>query len=129
VTFDLCCGFNHRGILDSEISAIKTSFSRKFSVILWVMTTGAQFFIGWWYRKSAVFYLPDGWFNPLTWGFAFPSAPKGGLFTTRWTSNSFGYTGSISCGVWQMACRRVLQVGERIVKDLNCEFDDPSWRG
>ena len=26
--------------------------------------------------------------------------------------------GSVSCGAWQMACRRVIKVGERVVKDL-----------
>lgn len=26
--------------------------------------------------------------------------------------------GSVSCGVWQMVCRRVIKVGERVVKDL-----------
>lgn len=26
--------------------------------------------------------------------------------------------GSVSVGMWQMACRRVIKVGERVVKDL-----------
>jgi hypothetical protein len=26
--------------------------------------------------------------------------------------------GSVSCAIWQMACRRVIKVGERVVKDL-----------
>jgi len=29
--------------------------------------------------------------------------------------------GSVSVGVWQMACRRVIKVGERVVKDLASE--------
>lgn len=58
--------------------------------------------MGWWLRKSAVFYLPQGWFGPLTWWLALPFAPAG----------------SVSCGVWQMACRRVIKLGERVVKDL-----------
>lgn len=66
------------------------------------MTTGLQFFIGWWYRKSAVFYLPQGWFGPLTWWLGLPWAPAG----------------SVSCGVWQMACRRIILVMERTAKDL-----------
>lgn len=66
------------------------------------MTTGLQFVIGWWYRKTAVFYLPPGWFGPLTWWLAFPFAPAG----------------SVSCGVWQMACKRVIKVGERVVKEV-----------
>lgn len=87
---------------DSELSSARTSFSLKFNTIIWVLTGGLQFFVGWWYRKSAVFYLPPGWFGPLTWVLAFPFAPSG----------------SVSCGVWQMACRRVIKVGERVIKDL-----------
>ena len=66
------------------------------------MTTGLQFFIGWWYRKSAVFYLPQGWFGPLTWWLALPWAPAG----------------SVSCGVWQMACQRIILVLGRTVKEF-----------
>ncbi|KZT63878.1 hypothetical protein DAEQUDRAFT_733363 [Daedalea quercina L-15889] len=88
--------------LNSELSSARTSFSLKFNTVLWFLTAGVQFFVGWWYRKSAVFYLPPGWFGPLTWWLSFPFAP----------------TGSVSCGVWQMACRRVIKVGERVVKEL-----------
>ncbi|KAK2464324.1 hypothetical protein APHAL10511_003781 [Amanita phalloides] len=94
--------------LNSEIASSKTKFGVKFNSLIWVCTTGMQFVVGWWYRKAAVFYLPSGWFGPLTWWLAFPFAPKG----------------SISVGVWQMACRRVLVVSERIVKD----FAEPYWR-
>ncbi|KAH9858656.1 CHD5-like protein-domain-containing protein [Lenzites betulinus] len=88
--------------LNSEVAAARTSFSLKFSTALWVMTTGLQFAIGWWYRKAAVFYLPPGWFGPLTWWLAFPFAPAG----------------AVSCGMWQMACRRVIKVGERVARDV-----------
>ena len=87
---------------DSELATARTAFSLKFNSALWVMTTGLQFFIGWWFRKAAVFYLPPGWFGPLTWWLALPFAP----------------TGSVSCGVWQMACRRVIKVGERVVREV-----------
>jgi hypothetical protein len=33
-----------------------------------------------------------------------------------------GLTGSVSVGVWQMACKRVIRVGERVVKDLASTF-------
>ncbi|KIK69161.1 hypothetical protein GYMLUDRAFT_255734 [Collybiopsis luxurians FD-317 M1] len=92
--------------LNSEMAAIKTSFSVRFSSGIWICTTGAQFVIGWWYRKAAVFYLPPGWFGPLGWLLAFPFAPKG----------------SVSVGMWQMACRRVIKVGERAVKEIAASF-------
>lgn len=86
--------------LNSELALQKTAFSVKFNSLVWILTTGLQFVIGWWYRRSAVFYLPPGWFGPLTWWLALPFAPKG----------------SVSVGVWQLACRRVIKVGERTAK-------------
>ena len=35
--------------------------------------------LGWWYRKSAVFYLPPGWMGPVTWFLSLPFAPAGML--------------------------------------------------
>ncbi|KAJ3749493.1 WRB/Get1 family [Lentinula detonsa] len=92
--------------LNSEMNSVKTSFSVKFSSGIWICTTGAQFVIGWWYRKTAIFYLPPGWFGPLTWVLAFPFAPKG----------------AVSVGMWQMACRRVIKIGERAAKELAASY-------
>ncbi|CAL1706706.1 unnamed protein product [Somion occarium] len=88
--------------LNSELASTRTGFSLKFNSTIWISTTGLQFIVGWWYRKSAVFFLPPSWFGPLTWWLSFPFAPAG----------------SVSCGVWQMACRRVIKVGERVAKEL-----------
>ncbi|KAF9237560.1 WRB/Get1 family [Melanogaster broomeanus] len=88
--------------LNGEVSSAKSAFSMKFNSLIWILTTGLQFVLGWWYRKSAVFYLPPNWLGPLTWTLALPFAPKG----------------SVSVGVWQMACRRVIKVGERTVKSM-----------
>ncbi|KAH9998458.1 CHD5-like protein-domain-containing protein [Russula compacta] len=87
--------------INSELSASKSSFTLKFGTALWILTTGLQFAIGWWYGRSAVFYLPVAWFGPFTWWLSLPFAPAG----------------SVSCSVWQMACRRVIKVGERVVKE------------
>ncbi|KAF9478378.1 hypothetical protein BDN70DRAFT_48653 [Pholiota conissans] len=88
--------------LNSQISSAKSGFAMKFNTLLWILTTGLQFVVGWWYRKQAVFYLPEGWFGPLGWWLSLPFAPAG----------------SVSVGVWQMACKRIILVGERVVKDL-----------
>ena len=88
--------------LNSENATKKTAFSLKFNSAIWILTTGLQFVVGWWYRKAPVFYLPQGWFGPLGWWLAFPFAPAG----------------SVSVGVWQMACKRVIKVAERVVMDL-----------
>ncbi|EIN11395.1 hypothetical protein PUNSTDRAFT_82997 [Punctularia strigosozonata HHB-11173 SS5] len=87
--------------LNGELSSARSSFSLKFNSALWFFTTGLQFIVGWWYRKAAVFYLPSEWLGPLAWWVALPFAPKG----------------SVSCGMWQMACRRVIKLGERVVRD------------
>ncbi|KAK7005855.1 CHD5-like protein-domain-containing protein [Favolaschia claudopus] len=89
--------------LNGEISARKSGFSMRFNSAIWILTTGLQFFVGWWYRRAAVFYLPPGWLGPLGWWLALPFAPAG----------------SVSVGVWQMACKRVLKVGERVVKEIS----------
>ena len=63
--------------VDSDLTASKSSFSLKFNTTLWIMTTGLQFAIGWWYSRSAVFYLPAAWLGPLTWWLSLPFAPAG----------------------------------------------------
>ncbi|KAG8751554.1 GET complex subunit get1 [Serendipita sp. 396] len=88
--------------LNARLSASKSGFSTRFNSLVWIATTGAQFFLVWWYRREPVFYLPSGWFGPFTWFLSLPSAPSG----------------SISGAVWQMACQRVVGMGERLVKDL-----------
>lgn len=88
--------------LNAEVASSKSGFSMKFNSLLWLLTTGMQFAVGWWYRKQPVFYLPEGWFGPLGWCLALPFAPAG----------------SVSVGVWQMACKRVIVVGEKVVKDF-----------
>ncbi|ETW80667.1 hypothetical protein HETIRDRAFT_418651 [Heterobasidion irregulare TC 32-1] len=83
--------------LNGDLNSSKSAFAVKFNSVVWILTTGLQFVVGWWYRKSAVFYLPPTWMGPVTWWLSFPFAPAG----------------SVSCGVWQMACRRVVKIGER----------------
>jgi len=64
-------------VLDAQVASQKSSFAMKFKGFLWIMTTGLQFVVGWWYRKQPVFYLPEGWFGPLRWWLALPFAPAG----------------------------------------------------
>ncbi|KAH9994048.1 CHD5-like protein-domain-containing protein [Russula vinacea] len=96
--------------LNSGLSASKSSFALKFGTTLWMLTTGLQFAIGWWFSRSAVFYLPVAWLGPFTWWLSLPFAPAG----------------SVSCGVWQIACRRVIRVGERVVKEFTNSYPEQS---
>jgi len=88
--------------LNSELAQARSAFGVQFKTALWLFTGGAQFFVGWWFRKQPVFYLPPGWLGPATWWLALPFAPHG----------------SVSCGAWQMACRRVIKVLEGTVKEF-----------
>ncbi|KAG9033455.1 rRNA-binding ribosome biosynthesis protein utp25 [Tulasnella sp. UAMH 9824] len=96
--------------LNSELGSAKTAFSIKFHTAIWILTTGAQMVLGWWYRKTPVFYLPKGWFGPFTWWLSLPFAPAG----------------SVSCGAWQMACKRVITMMERVVRDLYDSAEEAS---
>ncbi|CAG7849394.1 Protein GET1 {ECO:0000255/HAMAP-Rule:MF_03113} AltName: Full=Guided entry of tail-anchored proteins 1 {ECO:0000255/HAMAP-Rule:MF_03113} [Serendipita indica DSM 11827] len=88
--------------LNTRLGASKSSFSSNFNWFLWFATTGAQFVLVWWYRREPVFFLPPGWLGPMGWFLSLPSAPSG----------------SVSGAAWQMACQRVVKMGERFVKDL-----------
>ncbi|KAF5357291.1 hypothetical protein D9758_005845 [Tetrapyrgos nigripes] len=88
--------------LNSEMASVRSGFSVRFKAAIWLSTTGLQFFVGWWYRKTPIFYLPPGWLGPLAWILAFPFAPRG----------------SVGVGMWQMVCRRSIRVGERLVKEF-----------
>lgn len=101
--------FLHLSCTDSELNSSKSSFSMKFNTALWVLTTGVQFVVGWWYRSAAVFYLPPTWLGPLTWFLALPFAPTGALFVAspiRFHISSTFHSHSSSplycgdCGEW-----------------------------
>lgn len=115
--------------IDSELGSTKTAFSIKFHTAIWILTTGAQMVLGWWYRKTPVFYLPKGWFGPFTWWLSLPFAPAGKShvrvplqFAARDIDSED--LGSVSCGAWQMACKRVITMLERVVRDL---YDTGTW--
>ena len=63
--------------VDAEVASSKSAFAMKFNTLLWLLTTGLQFAVGWWYRKQPVFFLPQGWLGPLGWWLALPFAPAG----------------------------------------------------
>ncbi|KAG8896011.1 GET complex subunit get1 [Tulasnella sp. 417] len=108
--------------LNSELGSAKTAFSLKFNTAIWIFTTGAQMVLGWWYRKTPVFYLPKGWFGPFTWWLSLPFAPAGksriGPLSQLCRDIDPSDLGSVSCGAWQMACKRVITMMERVIRDL-----------
>ncbi|KIR41790.1 protein GET1 [Cryptococcus deuterogattii 99/473] len=79
-----------KGLADLEkannnLSSSRSSFSKKFNTLLWLMTTGAQFLLSWWFRKQPIFWLPEGWVPyPVAWLVSFPSAPIGSVSSGAW---------------------------------------------
>jgi tail-anchored protein insertion receptor len=65
------------GLVGNELSASKASYSTQFNTAVWITTSGAQYALGWWFGKQAVFYLPPGWFGPAEWWLGLLFAPMG----------------------------------------------------
>ncbi|EJD52462.1 hypothetical protein AURDEDRAFT_158192 [Auricularia subglabra TFB-10046 SS5] len=95
-------GLSDLEALNKGLVSTKASFGASFQTVLWVLTSGVQFVIGWWYGREAVFFVPAGVLGPLTWWLSIPFAPRG----------------SVSCMVWQFACQRVIKKSESIVRDF-----------
>ncbi|KAH7108366.1 CHD5-like protein-domain-containing protein [Auriculariales sp. MPI-PUGE-AT-0066] len=87
--------------LNKSLVSTKASFAAGFRPFLWILTSGVQLIVGWWYGRQAVFFVPASVLGPLTWWLSFPFAPAG----------------SVSCMIWQFACGRVIKIVERLVRD------------
>ncbi|WVQ72047.1 protein GET1 [Cryptococcus sp. DSM 104548] len=89
--------------INSTLQASRSSFTSKFSWLLWLLTTGAQFVLVWWFRKQPVFWIPEGWVPyPVAWVLSFPSAPLG----------------AVSSGAWGAVCKKVLTTFKEVVQGL-----------
>ncbi|CEP19493.1 hypothetical protein [Parasitella parasitica] len=88
--------------LNSDIAYSKTAFELKVKSALWFLVHGSQLVMVLWFRKSAVFYLPPGWFGPAQRFLSWPFAPAG----------------SVSVAIWFAACRRMIKALVLIVNDF-----------
>lgn len=68
---------DYEELLDSDIAFSKTAFELKVKSVLWFVVHGSQLVMVFWFRKSAVFYLPPGWFGPAQRFLSWPFAPAG----------------------------------------------------
>ncbi|KAF9970849.1 GET complex subunit get1 [Actinomortierella ambigua] len=80
--------------LTSDLHMTKAAFELKFKGVLWFLTSGLQFILVFWYRRSPVFYLPYGWFGPAEFFLALPFAERG----------------AVSISVWFFFCRKVVHL-------------------
>ncbi|MCJ1298914.1 GET complex subunit get1 [Hypocenomyce scalaris] len=79
----------------SSLQAFKTSFESSISIARWLSTNGLRFFLQFWYSKSPLFWIPQGWLpGYVEWLLAFPRAPRG----------------SVSIQVWGAACACAIQL-------------------
>ncbi|KAK4936788.1 GET complex subunit get1 [Elasticomyces elasticus] len=85
----------------SSIQASRTKFNTTVTTVRWLLTNGLRFFLQFWYARTPMFWLPQGWVpGYIEWALAFPKAP----------------TGSISIQVWGIACASVVvMAGEAVV--------------
>ncbi|CEG66322.1 Putative Protein GET1 [Rhizopus microsporus] len=88
--------------LNSDIAYSKAAFELKSKSVLWFLVHGTQFIMIFWFRKSAVFYLPPGWFGPAQRFLSWPFAPAG----------------SVSVAVWFAACRRMIKAVALAMNDF-----------
>ncbi|PHZ12060.1 uncharacterized protein RHIMIDRAFT_283832 [Rhizopus microsporus ATCC 52813] len=88
--------------LNSDIAYSKAAFELKSKSVLWFLVHGTQFIMIFWFRKSAVFYLPPGWFGPAQRFLSWPFAPAG----------------SVSVAVWFAACRRMIKAVALTMNDF-----------
>ncbi|KAF7731248.1 GET complex subunit get1 [Apophysomyces ossiformis] len=79
--------------LNSTIAFSRSAFELKARSILWFLVHGSQLLMVMWFRKSAVLFLPPGWFGPAEWLLRLPFAPHG----------------SVSVAIWFAVCRRMIK--------------------
>ncbi|CAG8681756.1 20697_t:CDS:2 [Racocetra persica] len=70
--------------ITASFGYLKTSFEIKFTTFLWVASNGVQIIVMFYYFSTPVFYLPPGWFSPITWIFSLPYAPSGSVSVFFW---------------------------------------------
>lgn len=77
----------------NAVKAAKASFDTFAGGIRFLMTTGLRFFLQFWYSKTPMFALPQGWAPyPVEWVLSFPRAQLG----------------TVSIQVWGTACAVVV---------------------
>ncbi|GAQ37288.1 guided entry of tail-anchored proteins factor 1 [Aspergillus tubingensis] len=75
------------GSTDKQLSSQKTSFDWGVKIVRWFGTSGLKFFLQFWYSKTPVFHLPEGWLPYyVAWVLSFPRAPMGSVSIQIWSN-------------------------------------------
>ncbi|CAD6580638.1 MAG: GET complex subunit get1 [Cyphobasidiales sp. Tagirdzhanova-0007] len=88
--------------LNTSLVSHKSKFGTYSKVVLFLLTSGLQWYFTTAHSRKAIVYLPQDWFGPLTWFLSLPFAPKG----------------AIGCGVYIFLVRRVIYLLARITTDI-----------
>ncbi|KAJ1990457.1 GET complex subunit get1 [Dimargaris cristalligena] len=86
----------------SEQAYAKSAFEIKVTIFMRIFLYGIRTFVLFWYRSSAVFFLPTHWFDPISSFLAYPLAP----------------TGSVSVPIWMYVCHRVCSQSVRTIQQM-----------
>ncbi|RAH61837.1 hypothetical protein BO85DRAFT_118643 [Aspergillus piperis CBS 112811] len=73
--------------INKQLSSQKTSFDWGVKIVRWFGTSGLKFFLQFWYSKTPVFHLPEGWLPYyVAWVLSFPRAPMGSVSIQIWSN-------------------------------------------
>ncbi|KAJ6094733.1 hypothetical protein PENARI_c017G08042 [Penicillium arizonense] len=73
--------------MNKALTSQKTSFDWSVKTARWLSTNGLKIFLQFWYSKTPVFALPEGWFPYyVQWIVSFPRAPLGSVSIQVWSS-------------------------------------------
>ncbi|PYI20949.1 hypothetical protein BO86DRAFT_11824 [Aspergillus japonicus CBS 114.51] len=94
--------------MNKELASQKSSFDWGVKAVRWIGTSGLKFFLQFWYSKTPVFMLPEGWVPYyVAWILSFPRAPFG----------------SVSIQVWSNVCATAITTLAEIVTALLLQTD------
>ncbi|CAK38523.1 protein get1 [Aspergillus awamori] len=73
--------------INKQLVSQKTSFDWGVKIVRWFGTSGLKFFLQFWYSKTPVFHLPEGWLPYyVAWLLSFPRAPMGSVSIQIWSN-------------------------------------------
>ncbi|KAL3264439.1 hypothetical protein ABHI18_000755 [Aspergillus niger] len=73
--------------INKQLVSQKASFDWGVKIVRWFGTSGLKFFLQFWYSKTPVFHLPEGWLPYyVAWLLSFPRAPMGSVSIQIWSN-------------------------------------------
>ncbi|KAI5845418.1 CHD5-like protein-domain-containing protein [Tricharina praecox] len=72
--------------INASIATYRATFDSRARSARWLLTTGLRLFLQFWYSKSPMFWLPQGWVpGVVERGLSFPRAPRGSVSIQVWS--------------------------------------------